>query len=97
MLRQPALRTGPRRREGFHATTDAHVGVLATLALSALSATSAAAAGTHKPDGWVRIEGYHNDGSNDPAQGPWKGKDIYNTTALNQKATGVVGGAIVRR
>ena len=52
-----------------------------------------AAARTHKPDGWVRLEGYHNDGSNNPAQGPWKGKNIYNTTALNQKATAVVGGA----
>lgn len=63
-------------------------GVLATLALSALSATSVAAAG-HRPDGWVRYEGLHDTPDNEdwPAPEAWKGKDIYNTTALNQTAT----------
>jgi len=61
-------------------------GVLAASALSALSATSVTAAGGHKPDGWVRYGGLHDspDNIDYPDPGSWKGKNIYNTTALNQ-------------
>jgi hypothetical protein len=74
-------------------------GVLATLALTALSATSAAAAVGHRPDGWVRYEGFHDglSGTNDPNPGAWMGQNIYNTTALNQTATHKIIGASVSR
>lgn len=72
-------------------------GVLATLALTALSVTPAAAAGSHRPDGWVRYEGFHDGylGKNDPSPGAWKGKNVYNTTARRQTATYTVIGASV--
>jgi hypothetical protein len=68
-------------------------GALASLVLSALSATSAAAAGAHRPDGWVRYQGFHSEGSNYPNPGAWRGDNIYNTTATNQTVTHKVSGA----
>ncbi len=74
-------------------------GVLATMLLTALSATSAAAAGRHKPDGWVRYEGFHDgyNATNAPNPGAWKGKNIYNTTAHHQTATHKAVGSSVSR
>ena len=63
-------------------------GLGAAVVLCALFASPATAAGGHKPDGWVRYEGYHSHYSgNIPDPGPWKGQNVYNTTALNQTVT----------
>lgn len=62
-------------------------GTAALMTLTLLVAGPATAAGAHRADGWVRVEGYHTDSGNHPFQGTWRGKNIYNTTALHQKAT----------
>lgn len=63
-------------------------GLGAAVVLCALFASPVAATASHKPDGWIRYEGFHNyDGTNTPNPGPWKGKNIYNTTGANQTAT----------
>lgn len=62
-------------------------GTFCAAMLSILLTTTALGAGSHRPDGWVRFEGFHSyDGYNYPNPGPWKGKDVYNTTAVNQTA-----------
>jgi len=63
-------------------------GLGAALVLCAIFASPVAAA-AHRPDGWVRYEGLHDtpDNIDYPQPGAWKGKDIYNTTALSQTAT----------
>jgi hypothetical protein len=72
-------------------------GLGAAVVLCALFTSPAAAAGTHKPDGWVRVQAFHSyDGTNTPQQGPWKGQNIYNTTAAHQKATATYGGALLQ-
>jgi hypothetical protein len=59
---------------------------LAALAVAALTTGPVLAATKHQPDGWVRFEGYRACGTFVSNPGAWKGKDIYNTTALNQTA-----------
>jgi opacity protein-like surface antigen len=63
------------------------LGIAALMVSTVVVASPAAAASAHRPDGWIRAEGQIYGGTNYPHQGPWRGKDIHNTTALNQKAT----------
>src|SRR4051812_43552664 len=78
---------GMRRRARL-----AHVSVLGALALMFFTVSSTSAASSYKPDGWVRYFDYYGeswpgDGHNPYIQpGSWKGKDIYNTTAVSQTA-----------
>jgi hypothetical protein len=62
-------------------------GATVLVSLAILMAVPVAGASAHRPDGWIRVEGYHSSGTNYPSRGPWHGKNIYNTTARKQKAT----------
>jgi hypothetical protein len=59
---------------------------LAALAVAALATGPVLAATKHQPGGWVRFEGGRSCGYTFSDPGSWKGKDIHNTTAVNQTA-----------
>lgn len=61
---------------------------VAILLLVAFVVAPASAAGSPKPDGWVRVGQYCNDvdGCNSNSQTAFKGKNVFNTTGKGQTA-----------
>jgi len=62
------------------------VALLIAIAASAIFASTVSGA-SHQPDGWVRYEGFRSDVDNIPYPMSWKGKNVYNTTALKQSVS----------
>jgi hypothetical protein len=59
----------------------------AIIGASALVGVTPAAAAEHQADAWIKLCGLSTGCTINPPPHPWKGRDVYNTTAAKQKVS----------